>query len=135
MENNGFVYIIKCLKNGKMYVGSTINTKRRWCQHWNEIERAKSKNQKMYDDMRSFGKEQFCMYVIYEGEDYKEMEKKITIRLQPEYNIRNKTPKKEASKKKWGSKTEYHRWYYKTHKEQCKAYNKKYLQKKHSPTG
>lgn len=126
----GYVYVIKCLINGKMYVGSTLNLKKRWWQHWSEKERAKSKNQRMYDDMRLYGKEQFRMYDIYYGEDYKEMERKVTYNIRPEYNIRNKTKPKSKRVKKFATKTEYHRWYYHTHKKQCYGYVKKYLEKK-----
>lgn len=130
MERISGVYIIKCLVNNKMYVGSSKNIWRRWQTHWDKYEQAKTKNRAMYDDMNLYGKSQFIIGIIYEGTDYKEMEKKVTLRLQPEYNIRNKT-KHEKKTPKWkqlGYKS-YHQYYYATHKEQCKSYNKKYLQK------
>ena len=107
------VYKILCLVNGKFYIGSSINIMNRWKQHWSEKERAKTKNQMMYDDMRKYGKENFRIYVIYEGEDYKHIEKVVTCNLQPEYNIRHKT-RKVPHYKRWASKTEYRRHYYQT---------------------
>ena len=111
------VYKILCLVNGKFYIGSSKNIKTRWREHWDERERAKTKNQMMYDDMRKYGKDNFRIYVIYEGDDYKHIEKVVTYNLQPEYNIRNKTrkiPHKRVSK--WASKAEYHKYYYHTDK-------------------
>lgn len=111
------VYKILCLVNGKFYIGSSKNIHNRWYEHWNERERAKTKNQMMYDDMRKYGKDNFRIYVIYEGDDYKHIEKVVTYNLQPEYNIRNKT-RKEPHKRvsKWASKAEYHKYYYHTDK-------------------
>lgn len=93
------VYKILCLVNGKFYIGSSKNIQKRWYEHWDEKERAKTKNQMMYDDMRKYGKENFRIYVIYEGEDYKHIEKVVTYNLQPEYNIRNKTKHKKKDTK------------------------------------
>lgn len=115
------VYKILCLVNGKFYIGSSKNIKRRWYNHWDEKERAKTKNQMMYDDMRKYGKENFRIYVIYEGEDYKHIEKVVTCNLQPEYNIRNKT-QTEPYIKQWATRNEYMRHYYATHKEYYKGY-------------
>jgi len=115
------VYKILCLVNGKFYIGSSKNIKRRWYNHWDEKERAKTKNQTMYDDMRKYGKENFRIYVIYEGEDYKHIEKVVTCNLQPEYNIRNKTHT-EPYIKQWATRNEYMRHYYATHKEYYKGY-------------
>ena len=117
------VYKILCLVNGKFYIGSSKNIQKRWYEHWDEKERAKTKNQLMYDDMRKYGKENFRIYVIYEGEDYKHIEKVVTYNLQPEYNIRNKT-RKEPHTPKWkqlGYK-HYYQYYYATHKEYRKNY-------------
>lgn len=121
------VYKILCLVNGKLYIGSSKNIRMRWSEHWNERERAKTKNQMMYDDMRKYGKENFRIYVIYEGDDYKRIEKVVTYNLQPEYNIRNKTGKVKKVKR-FASNTEYHRYYYHTEsgKEACKRAVKKY---------
>ena len=121
------VYKVLCLVNGKFYIGSSKNISKRWYGHWNERERAKTKNQMMYDDMRKYGKENFRIYVIYEGDDYKHIEKVVTYNLQPEYNIRNKT-RKEKKVKMFANKTEYHNYYYQTEKGKgsCKRAVKKY---------
>lgn len=117
------VYKILCLVNGKFYIGSSKNIKQRWNEHWSEKERAKTNNQIMYDDMRKYGKENFRIYVIYEGEDYKHIEKVVTYNLQPEYNIRNKTRKEPQPRiKRWATRNEYMRHYYATHKEYYKGY-------------
>lgn len=126
------VYKILCLVNGKFYIGSSKNIQKRWWEHWDEKERAKTKNQMMYDDMRNYGKENFRIYVIYEGEDYKHIEKVVTYNLQPEYNIRNKTrkePHKTPHRKRWATRNEYMRYYYATHKEYYKNYYTKNSEK------
>lgn len=133
MEKITGVYKILCLVNGKFYIGSSKNIKMRWYEHWSERERAKTKNQMMYDDMRKYGKENFRIYVIYEGEDYKHIEKVVTYNLQPEYNIRNKTRKEPYTPyiPKWkqlGYKY-YHQYYYATHSEYFKKYQKSYYTK------
>ena len=123
------VYKVLCLVNGKFYIGSSKNIRKRWYEHWDERERAKTKNQLMYDDMRKYGKENFRIYVIYEGDDYKHIEKVVTYNLQPAYNIRNKTRKEPHKKvKRFANKTEYHRYYYSTEsgKKSCKRAVKKY---------
>ena len=123
------VYKILCLVNGKFYIGSSKNIRIRWREHWDERERAKTKNQMMYDDMRKYGKENFRIYVIYGGDDYKYIEKVVTFNLQPAYNIRNKTRKEPHKKvKRFADRNEYRRHYYSTHKEHrdyMKDYNKK----------
>lgn len=85
----------------------------------------------MYDDMRKYGKENFRIYVIYEGDDYKHIEKVVTYNLQPPYNIRNKTRKEPHKKvKRFEDRNEYMRHYYSTHKEYrdyMKDYNKKHI--------
>lgn len=124
------VYKVLCLVNGKFYIGSSKNIRTRWYEHWDERERAKTKNQMMYDDMREYGKENFRIYVIYEGDDYKHIEKVVTYNLQPEYNIRNKTRKEPHKKvKRFADKNEYHRYYYSTDKgrESIRKANRKYL--------
>lgn len=115
------VYKILCLVNGKFYIGSSKDIYRRWYNHWDERQRAKTKNQLMYDDMRKYGKENFRIYVIYEGNDYKNIEKKVTYNLQPLYNIRNKTSKTPYVKL-FNTRGDYLRHYYKTHKEYYKNY-------------
>ena len=140
------VYKILCLVNGKYYIGSSKNIQKRWYEHWQEKERAKTKNQLMYDDMRKYGKENFRIYVIYEGEDYKHIEKVVTYNLQPEYNIRNKTRKEPRRPriKKFANRNEYMRYYYAAHKnyyknyyteheEKIKKYSKNYCKKQGKP--
>lgn len=122
------VYKILCLVNGKFYIGSSKNIQKRWYEHWDENERAKTKNQMMYDDMRKYGEENFRIYVLYEGEDYKHFEKVVTYNLQPDYNIRNRIHK-EPRRKRWASRNEYMRYYYATHKEYFKKYYTKHEEK------
>ena len=126
MTNIIGVYKILCLTNGKFYIGSSKNIKKRWYQQ----ERAKTKNQMMYDDMRKYGKENFRIYVIYEGDDYKHIEKVVTYNLQPDYNIRNRTRKEPCiRRKRWATRNEYMRYYYATHKEYYKNYYTKNAEK------
>ena len=131
MTNIIGVYKILCLVNGKFYIGSSKNIRIRWYQHWDKKERSKTKNQMMYDDMRKYGKENFRIYVIYEGDDYKHIEKVVTYNLQPDYNIRNRTRKEPCiRRKRWASRNEYMRHYYATHKE-YREYLKEHNKKKH----
>ena len=124
------VYKITCSVNGKFYIGSSKNINKRWYEHWDERERAKTKNQIMYDDMRKYGKDNFRIYVIYEGKDFKHIENVVTYNLQPEYNIRNKTRRTPHSKiKRWATRNEYMRYYYATNKEYYKNYYTKNAEK------
>jgi group I intron endonuclease len=125
------VYKILCLANGKFYIGSSKDIQRRWYNHWDEKERAKTKNQMMYDDMRKYGKENFRIYVIYEGKDYKHIEKVVTYNLQPEYNIRNRTHKEPGRPRirRWATRNEYMKYYNATHKKYFKTYYTKNAEK------
>ena len=52
MNNNilGCVYIIKCIKNNKIYVGQTIDIKRRIWEHKHALEGSKHKNKYKYGE-------------------------------------------------------------------------------------
>lgn len=59
------VYACKCLKNGKIYIGSTQNLKRRIYQHKLESKNKHNSN-RLYSDAKKYGWENFQWYIIEE---------------------------------------------------------------------
>lgn len=73
MNNNilGCVYIIKCIKNNKIYVGQTIDIKRRIWEHKHALEGSKHKNKYLQEDFNKYGIASFNVIVIKENLDRK----------------------------------------------------------------
>lgn len=71
MENDNelfTVYKISCLKNGKVYVGTTSGTAEwRFSWHWYDRLNAKMKHRPLYQDMLAFGRNAFVADVIESG--------------------------------------------------------------------
>ena len=63
-EDNMYIYTIKNLVNGKMYVGQTIqtNAKMRWYAHCDMMRKGKKSH--LYDSMRKHGLENFLWEVV-----------------------------------------------------------------------
>lgn len=62
-----YIYTIKNLVNGKMYVGQTIqsNAKMRWYSHCDMMR--KGKKSYLYDSMRKYGIENFLWEIVDQG--------------------------------------------------------------------
>jgi group I intron endonuclease len=58
------VYKIECIANGKIYVGSTKNFKRRIGRHFTELERNYHHSPRMIEDFTKYGRDCFVISVI-----------------------------------------------------------------------
>ena len=56
---NQGVYEIRCLKNNKVYIGSTTNFVRRCTQHFNRLQEGTHSNYFLQHDYNLYGKEHF----------------------------------------------------------------------------
>lgn len=70
MHNIDFgIYIIKNIKNNKVYVGSTVNIKRRKRNHFWDLKNNKHDNDYLQKSYNKYGKENFIFEVIEYVED------------------------------------------------------------------
>ena len=65
-NQNGYIYKITCLINNKVYIGQTIDFKRRKYEHFNRLNRNKSDNKYLQEDYNKYGKENFKFEIIEE---------------------------------------------------------------------
>lgn len=63
------IYIIKCLKNGKCYVGQTKNVYRRLREHKRDLEKNISHNPLMQADYNKYGLDAFDYEILYESDE------------------------------------------------------------------
>lgn len=57
------IYVIVNLVTLKKYVGQSLNIQKRWLSHWKAARDGKVKT-KLYDAMRSYGKEAFAILTL-----------------------------------------------------------------------
>ena len=63
-NNTGYIYTIKCKDDEKLiYVGSTINLKRRWNEHKQAATQSKFKHYYLYNKMSELGHDRFYIEV------------------------------------------------------------------------
>jgi group I intron endonuclease len=74
-----YIYTIKNLVNGKMYVGQTIqsNAKMRWYSHCDMAR--KGKKSYLYDSMRKHGLENFSWEIVDQGNSIEQLNELETI--------------------------------------------------------
>ena len=73
------VYMIKCLINGKVYIGKSNDVKRRWREHKSRLKRNNHENEKLQYDWNKYGEDNFEFKLIenYDNEEFGiELEKK-----------------------------------------------------------
>lgn len=73
------VYRIKCLINGKVYIGKSNDVKRRWREHKSRLKRNNHENEKLQHDWNKYGEDNFEFKLIenYDNEEFGiELEKK-----------------------------------------------------------
>ena len=85
------VYKITNKVNDKSYIGySSLGAKARWSQHCANAFRQNRKS-KLYSAMRKYGKENFVVDVIYEGDDALSKENYFIIEFDTKENGYNMT--------------------------------------------
>jgi hypothetical protein len=64
MKLKSGIYCIKCLENGKMYIGKSINITDRRQKHFNLLKRGIHDNRKVQNSYNKYGKKSFVFGVI-----------------------------------------------------------------------
>jgi group I intron endonuclease len=89
LKNCG-VYIIRNIVNNNIYIGSSVNIKKRFCQHRNSLRKNKHHNKYLQHSWNKYGEENF-EFVVIEHHSYPEKilgrENKCILLYNPEYNI------------------------------------------------
>jgi len=76
--------------NGKMYIGSAVNIKKRWAQHRRDLRGNKHHSQYLQNSWAKYGEENFVFEVILDVEDKNNLIKWEQVwmdALKPEYNM------------------------------------------------
>lgn len=84
------IYVIQNLVNDKMYIGSSINTRKRKNRHFSELKRGVHKNRKLQSSYNKYGKDNFSFRQLETVEDKSsliEREQYYIDTLKPELNI------------------------------------------------
>lgn len=88
LENCG-IYVIRNLINNNIYIGSSVNIKKRFCQHRNSLRKNKHHNKYLQRSWNKYGEENF-EFVVIERHSYPEKilgrENKCILLYNPEYN-------------------------------------------------
>lgn len=69
------IYAIRCVVNGKLYIGRTLRLEERIKIHFAELKSGRHSNNQMLDDYKKYGKDNFEVYVIEENVPYEERKK------------------------------------------------------------
>jgi group I intron endonuclease len=89
LKNCG-IYIIRNLVNDKIYVGSSVNIKKRFNQHKNSLRKNKHHNKYLQKSWNKYKEESF-EFIVIERHSYPEKilgrENKCILLYNPEYNI------------------------------------------------
>lgn len=67
------IYIIENLINGKKYVGSSVDIKRRWLTHKADFKKGKGVNQHFQNSWNKYGKENFSFNILEEVEPVEDL--------------------------------------------------------------
>lgn len=88
LENCG-IYVIRNLINDNIYIGSSVNIKKRFCQHRNSLRKNKHHNKYLQRSWNKYGEENF-EFIVIERHSYPEKilgrENKCILLYNPEYN-------------------------------------------------
>lgn len=66
MKNNkkvSGIYVIKCIANGKIYLGSSVDIARRWSSHLSQLKNDKHPNKQMQEDFNKYGWDRFSFRI------------------------------------------------------------------------
>lgn len=77
-KNTGVIYAIENKVNGKMYIGQTINLKRRWANHKSKLKNNKHINQHLQNSYNKYGKSKFKYKIIERNIPVEKLEEKET---------------------------------------------------------
>lgn len=66
MENVSGIYKIICLKNNKVYIGSSVNLRKRKNSHLHELRLNKHSNKRLQNAYNKYGEESFCFEKVLE---------------------------------------------------------------------
>lgn len=71
------IYLITCGINGKVYVGSSINIKRRWTRHKNHLVRNQHSNKHLQSAYNLYGKDAFAYSILEHTEPENLLEREL----------------------------------------------------------
>lgn len=74
---NKFIYAISNVYNGKIYIGQTKNTERRWREHKRLLRKGEHYSKLMQEDWDIYGEDGFEFIVFGDFENYNEIEKEF----------------------------------------------------------
>lgn len=81
------IYAIICLPENKYYIGSSIDVKRRWREHRNELKKEIHKNSVLQMDWDCYGDESFNFIVLEDTNNLVEREHYYINKYTDNYNI------------------------------------------------
>lgn len=70
------IYKITNNVDGKVYIGKSINIKRRWKQHINDLDNNKHINKHLQNAWNKYGKKNFKFELLFKSDDEKEIDQK-----------------------------------------------------------
>lgn len=75
------IYSITNMKNNKIYIGQSLDIKRRWSEHIEDLNGNNHHSFKLQNDWNKYGKDEFIFKIEYELEDIHKSKSLITIEL------------------------------------------------------
>lgn len=97
-KNINCIYIINCLVNNNVYIGSSADFQKRLTQHKNELISNKHKNTLLQDDFNKYGLLNFDFYILdHNILDYKVREYEVIkeyFKTHTLYNLNTKVSKR-----------------------------------------
>lgn len=83
------IYAIINIINGNMYIGSSINIKKRWYKHKTELNANKHHSQHLQRAWNKYGERNFSFVILLECDEnhLKDIEQKFIDFLKPVYNV------------------------------------------------
>lgn len=86
MKKNSGIYVIECLKNGKIYIGASSNIEKRKYIHLYNLRKNKHLNIDMQKDFNEFGENNFKIFTLSHAENCYGIEDDLIKLAMPEYN-------------------------------------------------
>ena len=120
------VYKITNIITGEFYIGSSCNIKQRWASHKIPSAHKKHPNSKLYQDMASYGLNNFTFEVLEETTDLHNREQYYIEQLKPSYN--NYRAKGWNTERYKETSRRCNKEWYEIHKDEKLTYSKAYHQ-------